>query len=83
MKAVLPFLPSTEIVTVNYYVQNRDKVNICEICLSKFLCRTAKSWTHLTLDTEKTGRKDRREKMFHIDDSPTGQETSINYERLD
>ena len=27
------------------------------------------------LDSEKSGRKDRREKIFHIDDNPGGQET--------
>ena len=36
--------------------------------------RTAKSWTHLTMDPEKSGRKDRRERLYHIDDRPTGQE---------
>ena len=43
--------------------------------------RTAKSWTHLTVDLEKSGRKDKRERMFHIDDNPTGQETLVNYDR--
>ena len=44
--------------------------------------RTAKSWTHLTLDAEKSGRRDRRERVFHIDDNPSGQETATNYERM-
>ena len=35
-------------------------------------------------DSEKSGQRDRREKVFHIDDSPSGQETSasVNLERM-
>ena len=44
--------------------------------------RTAKSWTHLTLDSEKSGRRDRREKVFHVDDSPSGQEAGASGERV-
>ena len=35
-------------------------------------------------DSEKSGQRDRREKVFHIDDSPSGQETSasVNQERM-
>ena len=44
--------------------------------------RTAKSWTHLTLDAEKSGRRDRREKLFHIDDNPSGQEAAASAERM-
>ena len=35
-------------------------------------------------DSEKSGQRDRREKVFHIDDTPSGQETSasVNQERM-
>ena len=33
-------------------------------------------------DSEKSGQRDRREKVFHIDDNPSGQESSVNLERM-
>ena len=33
-------------------------------------------------DSEKSGQRDRREKVFHVDDNPSGQETTVNMERM-
>ena len=33
-------------------------------------------------DSEKSGQRDRREKVFHVDDNPSGQETNVNMERM-
>ena len=35
-----------------------------------------------SIDSEKSGQRDRREKVFHIDDNPSGQETNVNMERM-
>ena len=33
-------------------------------------------------DSEKSGQRDRREKVFHVDDNPSGQETNVNMDRM-
>ena len=33
-------------------------------------------------DSEKSGQRDRREKVFHVDDNPSGQETTVNMDRM-
>lgn len=38
--------------------------------------RTAKSWSHLTIDTDKSAK--RRERIFHIDDGPAGLDSGVD-----